>query len=97
MSITRRLFLRNTAAAGAVGTSIAAPAVAAKPEMSDRDKAIWHMREIERLILGSGADAVHIAAIGTYGHHSNVRLIGIHYEGHVMDRDGVFAPKGDVA
>lgn len=41
MNITRRLFLRNTAAAGVVGTAIASPAVAeAKIELSARDRAV---------------------------------------------------------
>lgn len=38
VSITRRTFLRNTAVAGAVGATIAAPAVAAEPEMTPRQR-----------------------------------------------------------
>ncbi len=91
MSITRRLFLRNTAVAGAVGATVAAPALAQGSEpRTPRDQAIWHMREIERLMFEHGADTVHLCAIGTYGHHDNCRLIGIHHDGFVMDRDGVF-------
>ncbi len=91
MSITRRIFLRNTAAAGAVGTTIAAPAaVEASQVRTPREQAIWHMREIERLMKEHGADDVHLTAVGTYGHHDNVRLIGIHHKGWLMDRDGVF-------
>lgn len=47
MSITRRLFLRNTAAAGAVGATIAAPAIAeAKIELSARDRAVAAWAEL---------------------------------------------------
>lgn len=91
MSITRRVFLRHTAAASAVGATIAAPtAVEASPEPTPREQAIWHMREIERLMKEHGADDVHLTAIGTYGSHDNVRLIGIHHKGWLLDRDGVF-------
>lgn len=43
--ISRRLFLRNTAAAGAVGT-IAPPAVAAEPAMTLQERASYHARQL---------------------------------------------------
>ncbi|SFJ57274.1 hypothetical protein [Aerobium aerolatum] len=46
MTITRRLFLRNTAAVGAVGTTLAAPAIAAKPEMTPHELASYHARQL---------------------------------------------------
>lgn len=45
--ITRRFFLRNTAAAGAVGTAIAAPAVAAEqPELTLHELASYHANQL---------------------------------------------------
>lgn len=51
MSITRRLFLRNTAAAGAVGATIAAPVVAeAATPMTLHEQADYHARELVKLM-----------------------------------------------
>lgn len=43
--ISRRLFLRNTAAVGAVGT-IVVPAVAAEPVMTLEERASYHARQL---------------------------------------------------
>ena len=49
MSITRRLFLRNTAAAGAVGAVVAVPAVAeAKAELSAKERFDHHLAEFKK-------------------------------------------------
>jgi hypothetical protein len=73
MTITRRLFLSQTAAVGAA-TVVAPVAVqAAIPEMTVRERAIWHMEELERLILADGASAVTIIACG----HEYGGLVGI--------------------
>lgn len=47
--LTRRLFLRNTAAAGAVGVAVAAPVVA--ETLSDADeRAVYHWQEFQRAV-----------------------------------------------
>ncbi|MGP2493527.1 twin-arginine translocation signal domain-containing protein [Mesorhizobium sp. PUT5] len=88
MSITRRIFLRHTAAAGAA-VAVTAPAVAAEPEMSPRDQAIWHLRELERLLREDGGTAVTVMAVATYG--NDAKLIGIQHTRRLIDRDGMFA------
>ena len=64
MSITRRLFLRNTASASAAIAAVAIPTVAAEPQMSARDRAIWHMRELERLAIEDGAGSAMVMVVG---------------------------------
>lgn len=49
MNITRRLFLRHSAAAGAVGATIAIPAVAeAKAELSAKERFDHHLAEFRK-------------------------------------------------
>ena len=97
MSITRRLFLRNTAAAGAVAATVAAPAVAAEPEMTIRERALWHMRELERLLFEDGADKAYVTVVGMYTSPDDCKLLGIYPGGRLGDRDGLFAQKGGAA
>lgn len=99
MSITRRLFIRNTAAVGAVGATVAAPAaVEAAPERTLHEQAIWHIRELERLTLEDGALDCHIFVGGHYseyieGRTRDVRAISLH-RGRLVDKDGMFVMKG---
>lgn len=96
MSITRRLFLRHTASAGVVA-AVAAPVAAAEPEMTPREKALWHMRELERLILADGASTVTIIACGMdydgieHIDHCKSAMLGTEDGFH---HGGMFAPKG---
>lgn len=89
MSITRRLFMSSSAGAMA----IALPA-AAEMEMTAREKAIWHIRGLERLAREDGAGSVHVMVVGAYGGQAFNRLFGLHHEGFLMDKDGMFAAKG---
>ncbi|MFU0504036.1 hypothetical protein [Pseudaminobacter sp. NGMCC 1.201702] len=61
--ISRRRFLLNTAMAGAA-VAVAAPAVAAEPEMTPREKVIWHVQELVRLARAGGAGSVTILVCG---------------------------------
>ena len=97
MSITRRLFLRNTAAAGAVAATVTAPVAAAEPEMTIRERAIWHMREIERLVREDGGETVVVQAIGTYTSNDDCRMIAIRPSGRLCCDDNMFARKGGEA
>lgn len=64
--ITRRLFLRNTAAAGAVGAAVAAPAIAAEPEMTPcerLDAAIAELKAAAKAIWPTADDwMIHVDA-----------------------------------
>lgn len=102
MSITRRLFIRNTAAVGAVGAAVATPAaVDAAPERTPHEQALWHIRELERLVFEDGALDCHIFVGGHYseyieGRTRDVRAISLH-RGGLVDKDGLFAAKGGEA
>ncbi|TKT78398.1 hypothetical protein [Aquamicrobium sp. LC103] len=91
MSITRRLFLRNTAAAGAVGAAVTTPAVA-EPELTPYEKAIWHMRELERLALEDGASEACVMVVGfLYPSPSKrTKMLMIGRNGDLSDEDGMF-------
>lgn len=92
--ISRRLFLRNTAAAGAVGTTITAPAGAAEVRLSRRDQAIWHMRELERLAKEAGATSasVILAGRGRFNGAGTKKhpLLLINHSGELDDNDRMF-------
>lgn len=93
MSITRRLFMSKTAVAGVMAVSV--PVAAAEPEMTAREKAIWHLRELERLVFEDGATLVSVMAIGThYSASSNAKMIGIHHSRRLTCDEGMFAAKG---
>lgn len=93
MSITGRIFLRHTAAGAAV--AVTAPAVAAEPEMSPRERAIWHMEELERLVLADGATAVTIIVCGHdydgITDLSHGKSMGLHPGGKRTSSGGMFA------
>lgn len=93
--ISRRLFLRNTAAASAIGTAITTPAAAAEDSLSPRDQAIWHMRELERLAKEAGATSasVILAGRGRVGTKEHPLLL-INHSGELDDSDCMF---GEVA
>lgn len=99
MSITRRLFIRNTAAVGAVGATVATPAaVDAAPERTPHEQALWHIRELNRLIREDGGIATYIAVMGHYGKYvggraTECRAIMSH-DGRLNDVDGMFVMKG---
>lgn len=91
--ISRRLFLRSTAAAGAVG-AVATPAVAAELRLSPRDQALWHMRELERLAKEAGASsaAIIVAGRGQFngGNPNEHRLMMIDHSGKIDEKDSMF-------
>ena len=101
MSITRRLFLRNTAAAGAVAATAAPPVVAAEPEMTIRERALWHMRELERLAIADGASAAMVLVVGrpanwgTRGTYTDLKTLSINHHGDLHDKDGMFSEGGE--
>lgn len=90
MSITRRLFLRNSAAAGAVAATVAAPAVAvAATPMTPREQAIWHIRELKRLVLEDGAIEPVIIVSGSYGPGDH-GMMSINIGGNFVDHGDLF-------
>ncbi|MHA6645055.1 twin-arginine translocation signal domain-containing protein [Mesorhizobium sp. A623] len=95
-TINRRRFLLHTATTGAA-LAVAVPATAAEPELSPREQAIWHMRELGRLVREGGGQDVVVQAIGKYTCNEDCRLIGIHFSGRLTCDDNMFAPKGDAS
>lgn len=91
--ISRRLFLRNTAAAGAVG-AVATPAAAAEVSLSPRDQVVWHMRELERLIKEAGANSAAIIVVGrgqfSGGRPNEHRCLLINHSGEINEEDSMF-------
>lgn len=91
--ISRRLFLRNTAASSAVG-AVATQAVAADVSLSPRDQALWHMRELERLAKEAGASsaAIIVAGRGQFngGNPNEHRLMMINHSGEIDEKDSMF-------
>lgn len=99
MSITRRLFLRNSATAGAVAATVAIPVAveaAAEPEMTIRERAIWHMRELERLAMEDGASGAMVvltgrpASYGKCGTYNGFKTLMIDHRGVINDYGGMF-------
>lgn len=102
MNITRRLFIRNTAAVGAVGATVAVPATAeAAPERTPHEQAIWHIRELERLVAEDGGITTYIAVMGHYGEYAGGRDTEcraiLSHDGRLDDVDGMFVMKGGAA
>lgn len=95
--ITRRLFLSNTAAAGVVTVAAPGAAEAAAPRMTVHERALWHLKELERLALEDGASEVSVIVCGhRYGGISGTdhcKAIALH-PGRMVDRDGMFASNG---
>lgn len=98
----RRLLLGLAAASTAAATVVAPVAVqAALPEMTVRERAIWHLKELERLILADGASEVTVIACG----HDYVGIDGVtgcksislHPGKRVVGKGGIFAAKGGAA
>ncbi len=95
--LTRRLFLRHTAAAGAVGVTVAAPALAEPAHTkSPREQALWHIQELERLVLEDGGEGIFIVVSGNYGPNAH-GMMGINVFGKPIDEGGMFLPKGGEA
>lgn len=100
MSITRRLFLRHGAAATAVAATVALPtvveAVAVEPVLTIRERAIWHMRELERLAMEDGASGAMVTVVGrpaSYGKcgtYSGFKTMMVDHRGVLHDDDGMF-------
>jgi anaerobic selenocysteine-containing dehydrogenase len=101
MSISRRIFLRHTAAAGAATVVAPAAAQAVAPEMTAHERAIWHMEELERLVLADGASEATIIVCGhSYGGIAGVdhgKAMALHPGKRLVDRDGMFAAEGGAA
>ena len=91
MSITRRLFLSQSAAAAAVGDVVAAPA-AAEPELMPREWALWHMRELEQLAKADGAGEVCIILSGrpSEGGYTEMKMLILKHDGSLIDEEGMF-------
>jgi hypothetical protein len=92
-AINRRNFLRKSVLASAV-VAVAAPVVAAEPEMTSREQAIWHLRELERLVREDGGWDAAIMAIAKYTNHEDCRMISVRPSGRLTCDDNMFAPKG---
>ncbi|KQZ87356.1 hypothetical protein ASD64_19975 [Mesorhizobium sp. Root157] len=93
--INRRRFLITTATAGAA-VAVAAPVVAAEPEMTALEKAEWHIRELRRLVSEDGGKRATVMAVADYGDgigHNGCRAIGITGDGRLKNDDGMFARK----
>ncbi len=102
-NITRRIFLRDTVTAGAA-IAVVAPATAAEPEMTPREQAIWHMRELERLAIEDGARSAMVTFVGRYWEPDfSCKTFMIDKDGTFIDFDqkeglpAMFAPKGGAA
>jgi hypothetical protein len=97
--INRRRFLLNTTMAGAA-VAVAAPAAAAEPEMTTHEKAVWHIRELERLVRECGMEKVTVMVIGVpFGSASfrDFKVISLNYEGTIRADDGLFVVEGGEA
>lgn len=96
-AINRRRFLLNTASA-ASAVAIGTPVHADEPEMTPREQAIWHMRELERLATEDGAAsaAVILSVRKDYDGRSEHQLLMIDNKGNVEDGHAgrLFASKG---
>lgn len=86
MNLSRRLFISGTAAS-ALGGSVD-PAKAA-PLLSPREQALWHMRELERLTLESGAGEACIVVMGSKGAFSKCKALSLTLCGQIIDQ-GLF-------
>lgn len=95
MSVSRRTFLGGTAAA-AIGAPI--PTAACEhPKPTNRELVIWHMRELERLILDAGSDYATIFIMGGEGSWAENMTMGIRSDRTLIDHDGMFMPEGGAA
>lgn len=95
--LTRRLFLRNTAAVAGVAT-IATVAVADEgplPTRTAKEEAIWHLRELKRLMKEDGAKRYCVMVVGNdYSDRRGVRCIQICEDEFRDDDRGMFGTKG---
>jgi hypothetical protein len=97
--MNRRTFL----SAAPVLAIAATPAIAAEPAMTPYEKAIWHLRELERLAIEDGAKAAMVTVVGRYWTPDfNCRTLMVDRNGEFIDyerRDGrpsMFSPSGEV-
>jgi len=103
MTINRRILLGAMAALPASAGSATPLASLEAQDLSPaarapspRDQAVWHLRELERLMLATGAGAVSVMAVGIHypGRTRSGKLIGINHDGSLMDFDGVLDGRG---
>ena len=90
MKLTRRLFLCNTAAGAVVATTAAA---AGAPIRSPREQAIWHLRELERLVKADGATQFVVTVCGNNYQGSKCRrprILQIDEGGDLYDNGKLF-------
>lgn len=92
MSITRRLFLGRAAVIGTAVTAV--PVAASEPETTPHELAIWHVRELERLVREDGGWDIAVMAIAKYANHQDCRMISVRPSGRLTCDDNMFAPKG---
>ncbi|WP_147307496.1 hypothetical protein [Mesorhizobium sp. GR13] len=69
----------------------------ARRPKTPHEQAIWHMRELERLALGDGAETAVIFACGLHYKGGETRSLQIHHTKQLIDRDGMFRHAGVVA
>lgn len=89
MSITRRLFLRQSAAVGAVGAVATVPA-AAEPELTPWKWALWHMRELERLAIEDGARSAMSTFTGLRYPDASSKSLIFQTDEPLWDKQGMF-------
>lgn len=85
--INRRRFLLNTASV-ASAVAIVTPVNADEPEMTPYEQAIWHIRELERLIAEDGGSHPIILVQGKYGPSD--------YGALCLNSHGVMKMEGDI-
>jgi hypothetical protein len=101
--INRRSLLGSIAAvsaASAVAGATAAVAASyepAEPAKTPREQAIWHLRELERLVQEDGGWDTTVIVIGKYTSHQDCRMISIRYNGKLQCDDNMLAAKGGAA
>lgn len=102
MSITRRLFLRSVPPAVAAGTVVAIPVIAEantetprnEVRKSRHEQAVWHIRELERLIFEDGATTARVIVMGE-GYPEGQRIRAIHVHPNIfVDDAGLFRAGG---
>lgn len=101
--INRRRLLGSIAAASAVSAVVGASAAVAatyepaEPEMTPREQAIWHLRELERLVQDDGGWNTTVIVVASYTSHKDCRLISIRHNGELRCDDNMLAAKGGAA
>lgn len=101
--INRRRLLGGIAAASAASAVAGATAAAAasyepaEPVTTPREQAIWHLRELERLVQEDGGWNTTVIVVASYTSHQDCRLISIRPNGELRCDDNMLASKGGAA